>query len=167
VAKDDSTSIAPGSTMRRNVALDDFDSQKGDRSVGQQSWLDAGKLLNGPRREEPLPLDGLRWAPPMTSSPSKLLHRYWLKFAQSDIDAARLPQIFLLGCGVTAFSPEDALSLIRQHVLRGAEVPKPSSLVADVDVRTLDAGHVIPNMEAPVSRGIWFPMGFGFTRGPL
>ncbi len=101
----------------------------------------------------------------MSSGQSKLLHRYWLKFAQSDIDAAKLPQYFRLGCGVTAFTPEDALSLIRRHILRGAEVPKPLSLVEDVDVRTLDAGHVIPNMEEPVSRGIWFPMGFGLSRG--
>jgi hypothetical protein len=93
----------------------------------------------------------------MSSGPSKLLHRYWLTFAQSDIDAARLPQYFRLGCGVTAFTPEDALSLIQQYILRGAEVPALVSVVEDVDVRTLDAGHVIPDMEEPVSRGIWFP----------
>jgi hypothetical protein len=103
----------------------------------------------------------------MSSGPSKLLHRYWLTFAQSDIDAAGLPQYFRLGCGVTAFSPDGALSLIQQRILRGANLPTLVSFVEDVDVRTLDAGHVIPNMEERVSRGIWYPMGFGFTRGPL
>ena len=100
-------------------------------------------------------------------SKRKLLHRYWLRFAQSDIDVASLPQYFRLGCGVTAFSLDDALRIVRQHILNGSELPPPESVVEDVDVRTLDAGHVIPNMEEPVSRGIWFPIGFGFTRGPL
>lgn len=33
-------------------------------------------------------------------------------------------------------------------------------IVPDVDIRTLDQRHVIPNMEVPVVRGVWFPRGF-------
>ncbi len=96
-------------------------------------------------------------------SPKNLLHRYWLKFARDD--RSRLLSGY--GCGVTAFSLEDALALVRQHIFQGAGLPTLVSFVEDVDVRTLDAGHVIPNMEEPVSRGIWFPLGFGFSKRPL
>ncbi len=94
----------------------------------------------------------------MTSAPNKLLHRYWLKFA-------RHSRLGPLGCGVTAFTLADALGLVRQYVFEGGELPTLLTVVEDVDIKTLDAGHVIPNMEEPVSRGIWFPMGFGFIRG--
>lgn len=30
-------------------------------------------------------------------------------------------------------------------------------VVPDVDVRTLDEGHVIPNMGPPAIRGVWYP----------
>jgi hypothetical protein len=38
----------------------------------------------------------------------------------------------------------------------GAAVPQPARVVEDVDVSTLDAGHVLPNMRAPNERGVWF-----------
>jgi hypothetical protein len=31
----------------------------------------------------------------------------------------------------------------------------------DVDVQSLDQGHVIPNMHPPNWRGIWYPKGYG------
>jgi hypothetical protein len=30
-------------------------------------------------------------------------------------------------------------------------------VVTDVDVQTLDEGHVIPTMDLPNVRGVWFP----------
>jgi hypothetical protein len=30
-------------------------------------------------------------------------------------------------------------------------------VVTDVDISTLDQGHVIPNMNMPLARGVWFP----------
>jgi hypothetical protein len=27
----------------------------------------------------------------------------------------------------------------------------------DVDIQTLDQGHVLPNMGVPSERGVWFP----------
>jgi len=35
-----------------------------------------------------------------------------------------------------------------------------ASSIEDVDIRTLDQGHVIPNMLPPSWRGIWFPLGY-------
>lgn len=85
-----------------------------------------------------------------------LLHRYWLRF---DLQDPR-PSVLRVGCGVTAFSREDALSLVRQEVFGGAALPPVVEIVEDVDVSALDAGHILPNMEEPVSRGVWFPMGY-------
>ncbi len=61
-----------------------------------------------------------------------------------------------LGCGVSAWSREDALRLVAEHL--GLEPPEPNVVVEDIDVSTLDAGHVLPNMLPPSERGVWFPV---------
>lgn len=84
------------------------------------------------------------------------LHRYWIVFD----DPRRRALGFDLGCGVTAFDLRDAISLLESHVFKGS-LPFPiASTIEDVDIRTLDQGHVIPNMLPPSSRGIWFPLGY-------
>lgn len=80
------------------------------------------------------------------------LHRYWLRFAPA-------PFRLQAGCGVTAFSLDDALGLVQDKLLNGKPLPKLIEHVEDIDISTLDAGHVLPNMEEPVTRGIWFPAG--------
>jgi hypothetical protein len=84
-----------------------------------------------------------------------LLHRYWFKF-----DPPSCPMGFTLGCGVTAYSREDAEELLREHVFKDEEMPRVISVVEDVDVRTLDQNHVVPNMGVVSLRGIWFPLGY-------
>jgi hypothetical protein len=37
------------------------------------------------------------------------------------------------------------------------EVRKIAKVVEDVDTRTLEEGHVRPNIGVPVVRGVWFP----------
>jgi len=81
-----------------------------------------------------------------------LLRRFWFVLPPGTPGA--------FGCGVTAFSVEDSRFLIGRDMLRGGPVPQELELIEDVDVSTLDPGHVIPNMEEPVSRGIRFPRGF-------
>lgn len=81
----------------------------------------------------------------MVNMEASLLHRYWFKTKQE------------LGFGVTAYSIEDARSLVDEAARRigsGCEVVE---IVADVDVRQLDQEHVIPNMGPPSLRGVWFP----------
>lgn len=80
-----------------------------------------------------------------------VLRRYWLEFKASDA-----PFGLALGCGVTAFDIEDALRLVTRAT--GGDLPPPSRVVEDVDVATLDRGHVLANMYPPSERGIWFPM---------
>jgi hypothetical protein len=86
---------------------------------------------------------------------SRLLRRYWFEFEAGD-----LPPGVALGCGVTAYSDDDARTLLAATVFRGASLPSVRRMLSDVDVSTLDADHVLPNMLEPATRGIWFPMGF-------
>ena len=81
------------------------------------------------------------------------LRRFWFRFEPSDDD----PFIGrALGCGVTAVDRRDAEDLLRSSVFPG-ELPPIVEVIADVDVRALDPGHVAPNMGDPSRRGVWFP----------
>jgi hypothetical protein len=80
-----------------------------------------------------------------------VLHRFWIEF-----DSDQAPLSMQLGCGVTAYDREDAMRLVADTL--GSKPPQPLRITEDVDVSTLDAGHVLPNMHAPNVRGIWFPM---------
>jgi hypothetical protein len=74
-----------------------------------------------------------------------LLHRYWFKTKVG------------LGIGVTAYSIEDARRLIEEVVRPQGLEREVLEIIADVDVRELDQGHVIPNMGPPNFRGVWHP----------
>lgn len=82
------------------------------------------------------------------------LHRYWLTFEEG-----AAPVGCRLGLGVTAWTLDDALAVAREALRLGQLVP--ASVTEDIDVSTLDAGRVLPNMEAPNERGVWYPMGLG------
>ncbi len=85
------------------------------------------------------------------------LTRFWFDFATDARDA--LPPGVCMGCGITARDIDDARSILREFVL-GESQTLPTRVIEDVDVQTLDAGHVRPNMRAPNSRGVWFPLGY-------
>jgi hypothetical protein len=82
------------------------------------------------------------------------LHRCWFKFAN-----LRKTDPFNLGCGVTAYDYDDAMNILRECVFHGTSLPPLESVIEDVDVSTLDAGHVLPNMDVPIFRDVWFPKG--------
>lgn len=96
----------------------------------------------------------------MTPVKNPLLRRYWLEFDLSQGPEPAAPGWLGWGCGVTAFTVDDALRLVRKHVFQGAPMVPVSRIIEDVDTTTLDAGHIRPNMDEPISRGIWFPMGY-------
>jgi hypothetical protein len=81
------------------------------------------------------------------------LMRYWITFDVAD-DVASLVRP---GVGVTAVSRDDALELVRATLFAGGSLPPVAAVIEDVDVRTLDEGHVRPNMGDPSARGVWFP----------
>jgi len=86
------------------------------------------------------------------------MHRYWIEFGiglEHEFGSLLLP-----GVGVTAMNRDDALQLIRRDVTRGHELPAVSNVVRDVDVSTLDRGHVLPAVGDPSRRGVWFPRAF-------
>ncbi len=87
------------------------------------------------------------------------LRRFWIRFrAIPAYDSLRL------GCGVTAYSYDDALSIMRSTVFKGKDMPSVDEVIEDVDVSSLDQKHIAPNMEPPIWRGIWYPRGFSFPR---
>ena len=82
----------------------------------------------------------------------KMLKRYWFNF-----ETLGQPSALNLGCGVTAYDYGDAISLLRQRVFTGKDLPRIIGCCADIDVSTLDQKHVLPNIGLVTVRGIWFP----------
>jgi hypothetical protein len=95
-----------------------------------------------------------------------LLRRYWIEFEVSPLSSIDLLAVvseslyawWIRRCGVTAFSQEDALNLIRQQLwLFEMPLPPIRNIIEDVDVSTLDPWRVLPQMGPPIWRGIWYP----------
>lgn len=84
-----------------------------------------------------------------------MLTRYWIQFAPGEA-----PIQLRKGCGVTASSRDEAIALVRDVVFSKQAVPSIESIIEDVDVRSLDQDHVIPNMGFCARKGVWFPMGY-------
>jgi len=73
------------------------------------------------------------------------LHRYWLRF-----DDPRREMFGLgLGCGVTAFTLDDAVALLEQQVFRGPLPFRIKESTEDVDVQTLEQKRRSPCLPAP------------------
>jgi hypothetical protein len=91
------------------------------------------------------------------------LHRFWFRFNVDKRSGVPRP-----GCGVTAHSYGDALAILSETVFSGKPIPEIEHTIEhtieDVDISTLDQKHVIPNMEAPIWRGVWYPKGFSQYR---
>jgi hypothetical protein len=85
-----------------------------------------------------------------------MLRRFWFEF---DVEASR-DAATRLGVGVTALDEARARSVIQQRIFHGGALPPVRKLLCDVDISTLDPGHVRPNMGNPVASGIWFPLGY-------
>jgi hypothetical protein len=83
------------------------------------------------------------------------MRRFWFRFSE-----IKPYNPLRLGCGVTAYDYNDALEILARTVFAGQEMPNIESVSQDVDVTTLDQKHVVPNMEPPVWRGVWFPKGY-------
>jgi hypothetical protein len=84
------------------------------------------------------------------------LHRYWFQFDPANPE---VPSQVRLGCGVSAWTRDDAVNLVRHHVFEGRDFSV-VAVVEDVDVSALDANHVLPNMAPASIRGVWYPLGY-------
>lgn len=86
------------------------------------------------------------------------LIRYWFKF---DIKTAfDYPPGIGHGCGITAYSLDDALIIMDEKIFNSIKRPPLKVIKENIDISTLDQGHVIPNMKHPLARGVWFPLGY-------
>jgi hypothetical protein len=86
------------------------------------------------------------------------MRRFWFELDLS-IDKPHPPGT-LLGCGITAYDLNDALGILHNTVFNGFAAPKIKNVKEDIDIRSLDQGHVIPNMGVVTNRGVWFPLGY-------
>ena len=73
------------------------------------------------------------------------LRRYWFALSSG------------AGIGVTAASDEEAREFAESTRARYFPDAALGGVVRDVDVSTLDAEHVLPNLGLVPVRGVWFP----------
>jgi hypothetical protein len=86
----------------------------------------------------------------MSSSSGKNvpLAKYWLKFGE--------PTNHGLGVGVTAYSIEDAASLVSKALFANGQIPAfRCRTIKSLD--ELEQNHVLPNIGLISFRGVWFP----------
>jgi hypothetical protein len=62
-----------------------------------------------------------------------------------------------LGFGVTAFSVEDAIKLIRSEGFDISETLERLQIRENVTFAELDRNHVVLNMGPMIMRGVWYP----------
>ncbi|MBN8861712.1 MAG: hypothetical protein J0H29_25235 [Sphingobacteriales bacterium] len=87
---------------------------------------------------------------------SKSLKRYWFEFDIENVFA--FPPGIGLGCGVTAINYDDAIQIMDKKIFYNIKMPPIKKYIEDIDINQLDQYHVIPNMNIPTERGIWFPL---------
>ena len=78
---------------------------------------------------------------------NKLLTTYWIEFG------AGLTSQY----GVTAYSFDDAISILKQKVFRDDEMPTIKNFIEKIKFKDLDQNHVVLNMGIITERGIWYP----------
>jgi hypothetical protein len=59
--------------------------------------------------------------------------------------------------GVTAYSLDDALALLKRHQLVGQDIESPIAISANVRIEDLDQAHVVPKCGPMGFRGVWYP----------
>lgn len=84
-----------------------------------------------------------------------MLKRYWFTF-----EKLQQPTPLNLGCGVTAFSKEEAIELLKKRVFKNDDLPLVTQCAENIDISTLESNHVRPNMGNPIFHGVWFPLGY-------
>ena len=62
-----------------------------------------------------------------------------------------------VGIGVTAYSLEDAIYLIKSEQLTMSLHPIFDDYIENVDIQELDRHHVRVNMGICTNRGVWYP----------
>ena len=84
------------------------------------------------------------------------MRRFWIA-----IEPLPYPSGLNLGCGVTAETEEEAAAILLERAAALNDAVSIRSITPDVDVSTLDKGHVVLNIGDIFSKGIWWPKGYG------
>jgi hypothetical protein len=83
------------------------------------------------------------------------LRKYWFRF-----ESLPRPTVVNLGCGVTTYTRDDALNLLREHVFGPNGPPTIVECIEDVELHQIERKHSCPNIGDTQCRGIWFPQGY-------
>jgi hypothetical protein len=84
------------------------------------------------------------------------LTRFWFEFNPPDVKNLGLH----LGCGVTAWTYDDAINKLETTVFNGQTIPPIKKAIENIDISTLEVNHIQPNTLIATTRGIWYPMGY-------
>ena len=85
----------------------------------------------------------------------KTLRRFWFRF-----EALPKPTAINLGCGVTAYTLDDAIDLLRDRIFGKIGLPPIIECIEDVEMDQIEQKHARPNVGNTQIRGIWFPQGY-------
>ena len=77
---------------------------------------------------------------------NKLLTSYWIEL-----------DCYLKNIGVTAYSLDDAKTLIQEKAFPKQEFPRIIKVTENIQFKDLDQNHVVPNIGPMVIRGVWYP----------
>ena len=89
----------------------------------------------------------------LLSKRAGVLTRYWFEFVRGG-----RPTALSLGCGMTAYSLEDARRILRQAVFPLYGERAVARAIEGVDVASLDAERVRPHLGNSAAPGLWFPV---------
>jgi hypothetical protein len=81
-----------------------------------------------------------------------MLRRYWISFTSIEKSSP-----LNLGCGVTAKTKDEAMSMVRDWVFPLFGEGEFANVVEDIEIDSLDQGHILPNIGNPAVSGVWFP----------
>jgi hypothetical protein len=81
-----------------------------------------------------------------------MLRRFWFSFQK-----ATQPNALNMGCGITAYDEADARKMLTMVVFPMFGEQPIDQIIEGIDVQTLEANHVLPNIGNPAVRGVWYP----------
>jgi hypothetical protein len=67
-----------------------------------------------------------------------------------------------LGFGVTGWTEDDAVNLLKQIVFKKNTLPKVIEIKVLKDLADLEQNHIRPNIGNPAFRGVWYPNYLGY-----
>lgn len=85
------------------------------------------------------------------------LHQFWFRFQNAPASSP-----LVLGCGVTAFSHDDALALLAETVFAHGQALPIERVIEDANIDDIHAGQTTVSHDIIHQRGVWFPRGYLF-----